>query len=354
MTDVGDSFVIQFAGGLSILLAWALLVRWWLWQPSRSSRQHEVKTALGHTLKLYEFQPTTASRGVVWCVPGIYSNASIFDVMPGHGLAVWLRDQGYTVWTMDLSVSNRPWRRLPRRFFRDWSRRYEDYANDEYIGAATFIRERSGGARLHFIGHSMGGMSYYAFAATQVGKESLASASTLGSMAKLTVMPRPIGGLLRSLAFLLTAFPTVPARQLAQLVMAPTLPLLAPLAWFFCKRGNVSIALQRRHFYNNTSNHPTRALNSFAAVMAGRSLVCGGGLPSIHTPTQVLAASHDRVANYAHVRHGFDSLTGLSAEQKEFVHLEGFGHNDMVFAPAANQQVWPILLRWIERHSPRS
>lgn len=335
----------------------------WLRSKSGADRVHEVKTASGHTALLHEYAVKAPQTriGVVWCTPGIYSNASIFDVDAKHSLARYLVGAGFDVFCMDLSVANR---RHPfsvfKRWFSDYRRTYADFALEEYPAAAKMICELTGVEKIGFVGHSMGGMLYYAYAGTDDGRSRLSAAVTIGSMGTLGTVHPTLSWLAWGVQAPLLTIPTMPARQAAQYLLAPYSSLLGLFAGHFIVTKNVDYATAGRHFFNNVNNHPNRLLGSFAEIMRSRSSVDlayrdrPSGLGSITTPTMVVAGSGDHIARRDYVRYAFDKITApkkwrLMGTESGDKHEHG--HNDMVFSDAAQAELWPEIAEWLRQHS---
>lgn len=360
-----SSISARYVQGMALLGVVGLylgVVGLWLRSKSGADRVHEVKTASGHTALLHEYsvKPPKTRVGVVWCAPGIYSNASIFDVDAKHSLARYLVGAGFDVFCMDLSVANRRHHfAFFKRWFSDYRRTYADFALEEYPAAAKRICELTGVQKMGFIGHSMGGMLYYAYAGTDDGRSKLNAAVTIGSMGTLGTVHPALSWLAWGVQAPLVTFPTMPARQAAQYFLAPYSSLLGLFAGHFIVTKNVDYATAGRHFFNNVNNHPNRLLGSFAAIMRSQSSVDleykdrPSGLASITTPTMVVAGSRDNIARRDYVRYAFDKITApkkwrLMGTESGDKHEHG--HNDMVFSDAAQAELWPEIVEWLREH----
>ncbi len=145
---------------------------------------HYAQTSDGFKLVLFRYLPrkNRQSYPVVLC-HGLSCNHWIFDLTEKQSLARFLANQGFDCFLVNLRGRDRS-RSVPRyrlRFF--WS--FDDYLNKDLPAIISKVKEITGKEKLHWIGHSMGGMLAYAYLGTKE-QESFKSVVSLASPAKFS------------------------------------------------------------------------------------------------------------------------------------------------------------------------
>ena len=128
-------------------------------------------------LSVYGDPARTRRRHPVMLCHGLGSNRLSFDIDQEHSLAAWLVEQGYGVYSIDLrghGLSERPG---PERTRDSWG--FVEYCELDVPAAIDTVLARTGAERLHFIGHSMGGILLYAH--TAIAEPRIRSGITIGS-----------------------------------------------------------------------------------------------------------------------------------------------------------------------------
>ncbi len=137
---------------------------------------HEVTTEDGWRLRVAEYGAGNDGP-VVYLQHGLAASHLAFDLHPhGFSPARWLAEQGYRVYAGDLRgrLSGKPPEGTDGG---EWS--LSDYLLRDLPALVAFVHARTG-ERMHWVGHSMGGILGLAYAGHFGGSE-LASITTLGS-----------------------------------------------------------------------------------------------------------------------------------------------------------------------------
>ncbi len=150
------------------------------WNVQESSREvcfFRVADGWELALSVYGDPARTRRRHPVLLCHGLGSNRLSFDIDREHSLAAWLVEQGFDVYSIDLrghGLSERPG---PERTRDRWG--FVEYCELDVPAAIDTVLARTGAERLHFVGHSMGGILLYAH--TAVAEPRIRSGVAIGS-----------------------------------------------------------------------------------------------------------------------------------------------------------------------------
>jgi len=146
-----------------------------------------VEASDGWRLALHHYRPKGDSPHgePVLLLHGLGASAEQFDLgvgdidAPVPSLAHWLAEQGYDVWVPDLrgsGKSERPSPNVKKRW--DWC--VDDFIEKDMPAFVDYILERSSYKKLHWIGHSMGGILLFCYCA-RYGSDKIASGVAAGA-----------------------------------------------------------------------------------------------------------------------------------------------------------------------------
>lgn len=322
-------------------------------QVDRADERHAVTTTDGFSLALFRYRPAAPAKDAepVLLVHGLGANRFNFDAAADCSLAGYLAAQGFDVWLVDLRGSGAStagtWR---------WAWTFDDHVDHDIPPVLAYICQVTGRRRVHWIGHSMGGMILYAHL-LRTGGERIASGVTLGSPVRFTQRP---GGLHRLAALepLVKLLPMVPAAAFGRLA-APLVGVVGPaLLGHQMNVANVDWAVIRKAYYNVASHLAPGVVAQFFAWMRTGDFAAADGfsyrdnLARITTPLFVVTGRGDRIAPPEDVREAF---TAISSERKAYLELAGdagfacdYGHLDLVFGRQAPAEVYPRISAWLD------
>lgn len=128
-------------------------------------------------LRMCRYRQGRTNGEPILFVHGANTNQHNFTLPEGACLVDYLAGKGYDCWTLDLRgcKSSRP----------PFERRHVDATMNDMLlhdipAALNHIRKETGYGRVHYVGHSLGGMLLYAYA-LRFGTDHLASGTTLGT-----------------------------------------------------------------------------------------------------------------------------------------------------------------------------
>ena len=343
-------------------------MRCWLWLVlagcahvvplPKEAQSFRAKTSDGWEIALtrYRAQGEVKGRPVLLC-HGISANDRNMDLDEQHSLARWFASHGREAWTMSLRATGGsdgidPARGRPGPIF------FDDYWKHDLPAAIAFVRATSGADTIDYVGHSMGGMVLYAYLSQ--GGQGVHAASTLGSPTRLD-WGTPLEALLQSVApAFVTANGTIPSSGGAGLVNpVQTFFDDGPLERFFYNPLSTTHQTWSRLLsYGTADVAGGTAVQLLALVRTGKFASADGSIDfrrdmaKIVTPVQVVAGRLDRIALAPAVRDGYRALGGprewVLVTRANGASVE-YGHMDLVIGEKASVEVWPKVLRFLDR-----
>lgn len=283
---------------------------------------------------------------------GLLSNRFNVDLDEEASLARYLRSRGMDVWVMELRGHGGSRRAGPSRGF-DWS--IDDYIQRDLPAVIATVRRATGAARVHWFGHSLGGMLLYGACILPGIASQIRSAVVCDSPAVFAPLRRRMR-IARAYARLV---PVVPP--------ALVLPFLGPAAWL------APWVLRRRHGVSGRrlalallSNaivpwgssrvllHLCRILESGRFTSLDGALDYERGPERIGFPLRVLSAARKLMDERA-IHGGFERA---ASREKDYLRLsvqdgcaEDYTHSSILVSPSSPRDVYPRVAEWFLRHA---
>jgi pimeloyl-ACP methyl ester carboxylesterase len=345
---------------------------------------HKVATEDGIEVALWEYSPKNNRGDPILFVHGLGANHRNMALNEENGLVQFLSEHGYSCWAIDLrgrGESDTP--------SGTWN--FDDYAKYDLPATIDYILEQTGRKRLHWIGHSMGGMLFYAVAGALGQQKKIASATTLASpfgmqeplmvnrlalsmnqiFRKLGTVPLPesLKGKLRKLPKKFQNA-NVPLHQLPQSYMARWIGFIIIFfkRWLpqdfilsYMNPHQVDDATIRKGVNEVVERVSFGELNQFADWLLNDrwtdlegTVDYAKGVSDLEVPILMIGGAEDRMTPAHHLKWGFNAM---KAEDKKFV-LAGedsgfendYAHVDLVLGNRARDEIFPIILDWIKKH----
>lgn len=331
-------------------------------------QRYRAQTRDGWRLALYRYQPRRGShRTPVLLCHGMSSNRWNMDGPGRISLARYLVRRGYDTWVVELRGAGRSMRPTwwnGKRYA--WT--FEDYVQHDAPAALRLVLRETGASRVHWVGHSMGGMIAYALLMNPVHSK-IASAVTLGSPTMSDVghpaldFGVPYRGLLRVLPN------RMPLGTLAR-VASPLAPLAARLldrsiAQLGFHPGNADLALLRTLMLTAIDDLPASLLREFARwydtkAMSDRYALFDftEHLERITAPILVIAGSHDELTPVRDLERVYRRIASPDKAFRIIGRQHGdahdYSHADLILGLHAPDDVYPVIFNWLEAHRQRT
>lgn len=294
---------------------------------------------------------------VVLC-HGISSNARFWDLAPDRSLADWLVGQGYDVWNLDLRGHGVAERGSDgKRQRAGWS--VDDYGNGDLPAVFDAVRMATGASKVHYVGHSMGGMVLAVYLAGHADPP-LASAVVAGSPLDFRDPDPMWWALLHGAPFVSApGFLPTPLGARALGLLGERAPLDADE--FLYARGNVADVAMRRAMLRTVVSPLSRGeIKQFGLAKHGEFVSADGAvkyresLGDVTLPMLFLAGRADRVVTPDRVW-GYYEAVG-SAQKDFFVigdangAVADYGHLDFGDGDRSASEVYPLVGGWLAAH----
>lgn len=333
------------------------------WQIKESSCDVVFTTTEdGWELAISHYAPPADSPAVglpVLLCHGLGSNRLAFDIDPQYSLARGLAEQGFDVYAIDLrghGLSEKP----AQRSRKSWGWGFNTYCDQDIPAAIDAVLKISGKKKLHFIGHSMGGILLYSHAALLNAKgkacasTKIQSGITIASSLDYSCSTSFFHRIVR-LAPITHLVPSVPMNWPALFSSWAARFHHAFIDPVLVARNNVELDCYRKMAAN--SIHPISApvLREMAGAIDGSGMKASSGLMYADVleekgylfPVLSLSGTADiQCPPDVAARFGTEHLVF----GKEYGQEEEYGHNDLIMGKSAEREVWPKIYAWLLRH----
>lgn len=315
---------------------------------------HYAATQDKWNLRLCRHRPESGAGEPVILVPGTMANQFNFTLPLGESLVDHLVAAGYDCWCLDYRGARSS---VPPTGASRWSARASDYVLQDVPAAIDYIRRETGYNKVHWVGHSLGGIVLYAYDRA-FGADKVASAAALGAPPGFkgvrTRVPGFVFPILRIMPGVLEWF--------ARNVTPITDYVKPPQRWAPVNWDNAHEKLNAQLFYNITEAIPYPAateLHTMAMANAWRlksgKIEVFSELNALRIPLLSIFGFEDpftpteNVERFYHNIENPDKRLIVLSRRNEF--KEDYSHIDLVFGKNAAQEVFPHIVEWLEEHA---
>lgn len=331
---------------------------------------HRFRTSDDVGIALLRYRSSEPSAQPVLLVHGLGVNQFHMDLDERLSLARYLRDQGYDAWCVVMrgrTISETP---------DYWT--FDDYAKRDIPAAIDHILDETAHSQLHWVGHSMGGMLFYAVAGAVDYDHAIRSAVSIGGpfhgkraddegdhasnypfgfgASGYTGLFAPVLEVLRRLR--------VPWPVMARWG-ALTYPGLRPmvpnqLIQIMANPKNIQNDVLRKSAVRCVERVSAGVLAQFIDWGMNRywsdlegTLNYREAVSDIDVPTRLIAGSADNMVPVHNQKAGFDQLAtedkDLVIAGKEHGFSEDYSHVDLVYGPKARDEIFPLVVDWLNK-----
>lgn len=325
-------------------------------EPVLAAEIHTVVTEDGWTLFLHRRRPAGGGGEPVFLCHGLATNHFNFMLPPHASISDALVEAGYDCWIVDLRACRSA---VPAPGVNRLKATVDDLLLRDIPAALGHIAKTTGYDKVHWVGHSMGGMLLYAYE-LQFGNARVASAVTLGA---------PIGfaGVRhKSHSFLVAIAPYV------HRFMANSFKALAPLLnkrvykyrWLPIDWDNTDPRIGTAEIYH-AMELPLPLIggqmNQWASTqtwtMCDGALDVQARLHELQTPLLIVLGRSDPFIPQNRARAFFDALPNPDKKMlvlsKENGYSADYNHIDLAVSTHNAEEVQRPIVEWIQAHPIR-
>jgi polyhydroxyalkanoate synthase len=186
----------------ALAVAWSRTLAALYPEKIRTAEVDHITTPDLWKLRMCRYRKANSSGEPVLLVHGLNANQNNFTAPADGCLVDYLSGRGYDCWTLDLRGTRSS--ESPAGYGRD-TVTIEDYVLRDLPAAIDHIRKATGHGKVHYVGHSLGGLLLYAYAQAH-GVDKIASGTTLGAPTQFTtvrsMLPEPLVQLVKRLPWL--------------------------------------------------------------------------------------------------------------------------------------------------------
>jgi polyhydroxyalkanoate synthase len=338
---------------VAAVLCWLLIAATYS-PPVTADEVHMVTTGDVWRIRLCRYKARGGSGEPVFFCHGFMSNQYNFAMPPGESMVDAFAEKGYDCWAIDL----RGGRSSIAAFGRPpYDATVDDYLLRDIPAAIEYIRKATGFAKVHWVGHSMGGMLLYAYDAT-FGQDHVACATTLGSPIGFEGMkfsrPTVLFAIRKSSWHLFRAL------QRGLVALLSTFKISAqvvPMNW-----KNMNPKMVGRSLFATVEVPPIGVAEALSQAVLSKTWFVNDGAVDVyasvkresHIPHFAIYGSVDPFVPSYTVEPFFDSLNNpdkkLLVLSKENGCEEEYSHVDLVFGRNVGTEVFAPIDAWLQAH----
>ncbi|MDF1660529.1 MAG: alpha/beta hydrolase [Planctomycetota bacterium] len=328
------------------------------WRKARSkAERYSVTTDDDWTLSLYRVRRSERPvNGPVLLQHGLGASSYCYH-FPGRSMADYLAGHGFDVWVSDLR--GRGENRGPKGRNRyDWeSDNYLDFDIPSFIKK---IKEETGYQQIQMAGHSMGGVLLYMYGikyGTDVFSGCITTASSLDYKAGESGFTK-----LLSMKKHLSKLPWVPFGTWCRFITPMVGRFKTRVEAFNYNPDNVSGDIARLWYANVFQDISPGVLRRLATTFEQGGFSSKDGFEftknagQFKAPLLAIGGDVDQQVSTSAIKNTVETLgsekTKIQFIGPEYGHKNSYGHADLLMGDQAHEEVWPVLLKWLQDHKP--
>jgi pimeloyl-ACP methyl ester carboxylesterase len=337
----------------SCFLSWGYQTKW-----PEPVETHRVRTSDGWELDLRHVKPVGAQthpRPVI-LQHGMVTNGRNMDFDEKHSLARALAKEGFDVWVTSLRGTGDSEKRSLFSVA-DEETSFDAFVTRDMPAIISYVKEKTGVAKVDYVGHSMGGMILYAYLSR--GGTDIERGVTMGSPVRLQwtgTMER----LVRNRTRYAKLSKWFPLRSITRSASPLNGKLDGPIEHLLINPENIDPETWQGFLAVGTDDLPNALVAQFSGWLESglfdsvdHSIDYLEGLRKVNVPIMVVAGKIDGIAPPWMVRPAYDALP--SPEKRWLVLGEANGqhadynHMCMVLGERAPTEFWPQIAAFLAR-----
>jgi polyhydroxyalkanoate synthase len=342
------------AGGLLLLvcLYW-VVIRSMYPEKLRTNEVHTVVTHDLWKLRMCRYRKGRTEGEPILFVHGFNANQHNFTAPPGGCLVDYLVEKGHDCWAIDLrgNRSSQP----PFEHFRS-DATIDDIVRYDIPAAIYYIRKQTGYGKVHWIGHSMGGMLLYAYD-LYAGHDYISCGVTLGAPIGFANTRDTVPGFVTKFAKTCPIF----AGNLLRAFVPIAMLLRLGTRLFPINLRNLATGLHAGHFFTMLDTPPPRILEEIAFWqkhhvwrMFEDTLDVAAGLKDLRVP---LLAFYGPLDPFVDLESAQAFIDQLPHKDKQIIVLSkangcacDYSHCDLAFGKEGAKEVFEPAAKWLAAH----
>lgn len=325
---------------------------------SPRAKTYHVLTDDGWKIALHRY-PRRTKRSPVLLVHGLASNRHSLDFPREEiSLAKYLWKKGWDVWLVELRGAGKSAKPSGLGWLKKgWG--MDHYVLQDLPSAVKFIRERTGRGKIHWIGHSLGGMLVAPF--IRVHSE--------GALKSVTVAGSPLSTGIRDGYFrwtflldpLLHIVPFMPYRVVHHLINATSEWIYGRRGQAMFVKGNIekrTLKVGSRIALNDLSSEAMRQFHGWMRnerfVSSDKKVPYFIDFRKLTVPFLIITGSQDPFTPDRKMRHLYERIRSRRKEWlifgEKFGHAADYGHLDLILGRHAPLEVYPAIARWLREN----
>ena len=320
--------------------------------PLRANEEHWVKTSDVWQIRFCRYYKDPGGEPVFLCHSAL-ANHYNFAIPEGKSMVDVLVEAGYDCWVIDL--------RGNRSSIPPFGKRRSHVSVDDHLmrdipAALNYVRNVTGYAKVHWIGHSYGGMLLYAY--EQVfGPDYVASGTTLGSPPGFKGVGFKYPSLILLLLRISPGLVSFMLRGLTPLacLVRPRFHYL-PINW-----NNMNPEIGAAEIFNVLETAPPSVGSELAFwasndiwSMNSDKLDVVAGLASLQVPLFVIYGGDDPLTPWDTAQNFFCNLPNKDKQLMYLAEEDGYytnyNHVDLAFAVSGVEEVFEPIADWLKKH----
>ncbi len=330
--------------------------------PSSKPKLHFTQTKDNVKISIFEYKPDEPTEGAlpVMLIHGLGSSHRSFDIFPEVSLAKHLASKGFFVYSVNLRGSS-PSAQPNWANRKAWNWDLDTFIDQDIPAAIDWICKRTLSQRLHWIGHSMGGIAYYVLAAKNLTSK-IASGLTIGASLDYSHSGSSYEMILKlsKWGHLIPYFPL----GLTYSALSPFVGRMnTRFEKFLVYPKNIEPTVFRKLMSDNFHSIPTPLLLQLTTLFQHGGVKSRNGDKYLELlkksknlpPTLAIAGDMDLQCPPEAVEKTIALFPKENSALKTFGLGYGnqthYGHFDLICGKAAPLEVWPEINAWLEKNS---
>lgn len=344
---------------------------------------YKTRTEDGWDIVLKRFKGPNVSKQkapVILC-HGFNYNDEFWCLDKKYSLAYYLYTRGYDVWLISLrgsgdstksglselrSLSKLNLLKMPETLARaalslnklNWN--IDDHINKDIPAAMELVKKETGYEAVNWIGHSLGGMIMYGY--LEGGGEGIRSFVSIASPLIIPQPPNDLMAMIRDQPGALYLSLVINSTVASQFKAAGVDLMKSPFDLLFYNTANMEKDIIIKMYRQAVEDIAPGVIDQLRVMIArgeflsaDKTINYSANLSRINIPILCLGGLDDNIAPVTSIYYAYDKVSSSDKSMRIFCLANGYsanyGHNDLVLGKKAPEEVYPYILKWLEKRA---